>query len=30
MGDVQCKEDLMFILKAIRGTDRPAKQKLLT
>jgi hypothetical protein len=29
MGTVECKEDMMFILKAIRG-DRPAKQKLLT
>jgi hypothetical protein len=30
MGSVECKEDMMFILKAIRGDDRPEKQKLLS
>jgi hypothetical protein len=27
MGNVECKEDMMFILRAIRGNDQPAKQK---
>jgi len=30
MGNVECKEDMMFILRTIRGTDRSANQKLLT